>query len=679
MDYSLSAILFEPMLPWWVLLPLCGIIILVGVLNRRFARIMLGLVVLLVLSGPVSEQKTMRPEKDIVVLVEDISPSNSVQPRQDIREEATKNLRQQLAGMDNIETVFLQTDGNAARGSDLFAQIRSRLGSVPQGRLSAVVALTDGALSALPPAQDTVFNGAPLHIVSTSPENLYDRQLLIHSAPAFGLLGKELTATVEVLDSRTPTATITMRVGNNAPREITVPTGEATDITFTLDRGGSTALRLETAVMDGELTARNNKAVKLMTGVRENLNVLLVSGLPHNGTQVIRSLLKSDPAINLVHFTILRTMGKIDPTPDDELALIPFPVQDLFSKDLAKFDLIVFDRYIHRGFIRDEHFRNIIQHVRGGRAMLVLAGPDYNQPFELPATPLQNIMPVTPSGEERRNVYTPALSDVGTRHPITKPFADDQENWGPVASLLPTQKTRGRALMQAPGGQPLLVTAEEAEGRVAVWLSNNWWYWSRGIEGGGPQTQLLRRVTHWLMRQPELEEQRLDMAIEGNSLKVTYQDVDKVNAAEVIVTTPSGEELTRTLTADDNLTTTLPAEEDGLYSARTTNGDVIAYAVKGQVRDLEWRVEANLPALAAFTEKTGGAYVQADRAATLNARRVAADGRLHGPGWIGLPERNNASLEGTTQKPLIPVPFGLLLILLAIVGTWWLEAVRTSR
>lgn len=680
MEYSLSAILFEPMLPWWVLLPLCGVIILVGVLNWRFARVMLGLALLMVLSGPVTEQKTLRPEKDVVVLVEDTSPSNDIAPRSDIRAEAAASLRQQLMAMENVEPVVLQTDGNAARGSDLFNQIRGRLGSIPQGRLSAVVAITDGALSGIPDAsQANLFGNAPLHVISTSAPDLFDRQLLIHRAPSFGLLGKELAATIEVKDTRNPTATVTMQVGNRAPEEFTVPTNEKTDLTFTLDRGGSTALRLRTPVMEGELTGRNNQAVKLMTGVRENLNVLLVSGLPHNGTQVIRSLLKSDPAINLVHFTILRTMGKIDPTPDDELALIPFPVQDLFSTDLPKFDLVVFDRYIHRGFIRQEHFRNIIQHVRGGRAMLVLAGPDYNQPFELPATPLQDIMPVKPVGDEQRSLYTPTLSEMGTRHPITEPFSENQGAWGPFASVLPTQKTRGRTLMQSPNGQPLLVTSTEGDGRVAVWLSNNWWYWSRGIEGGGPQTQLLRRLTHWLMRQPELEERRIDMTIDDDTLRLAYRDVDKVDEMAVTITPPGGEPLEKTLTAADNLTTTVPARENGLYSAETADGDVIAYAVKGQVRDLEWRVAANQPPLETLANATGGYYVPADDATRTTLRRVGDASRLYGPGWLGLPERNTASLEGTSQKPLIPMPLGLLLILLAIIGTWWLEAVRTSK
>lgn len=678
MEYDLSAILFEPMLPWWVLLPLCGIIILVGVLNRRFARILLGLVLLLVLAGPITEQKTLRPEKDVVVLVEDISPSDDLPPRVDIRTQTTRNLRRQLAQMENVEPVFLQTDGNAARGSDLFAQIRSRLGSIPQGRLSAVVAVTDGALSALPAPEQgsTIPAGVPLHVLSTSPADLFDRQLLVHSAPSFGLLGKELTATIEVKDNRNPTATVSMQVGSRPPEEFTVPTGEPTPVTFTLDRGGSTALRLATPEMEGELTGRNNQAVKLITGVRENLNVLLVSGLPHNGTQVIRSLLKSDPAINLVHFTILRTIGKIDPTPNDKLALIPFPVEDLFSKDLSKFDLVVFDRYIHRGFIKQQHFRNIIDHVRSGRAMLVLAGPDYNQPFALPATRLQDIMPVRPTGEEQRQRYTPELSGMGTRHPITKPFSEKQSDWGPFASLLPARKNHGRTLMQSPAGQPLLVTATEGEGRVATWLSNSWWYWHRGIEGGGPQTQLLRRLTHWLMRQPELEERQIDLNINGENLEVAYQDVDKVDQVNVVVTMPDGEKTEQTLTVDGNLSTTVPASQNGLYSARTADGKVTAYAVKGQVRDLEWRVAANQPALKDLVQQTGGSYVPAVDARSTTLRRISNTRRLAGPGWLGLPERNNTALEGTSQSPLIPMPLGLALILLAIITTWWLEAVR---
>ena len=677
MEQTLSAILFDPLLPLWVLLPLVGIIFMVGVLNRRFARVLLALVLLGVLSGPVSEQKTLRPEKDVVVLVEDVSPSNSIQPRAQIREATTKNLRQQLASLNNVETVFLQTSGNAATGSDLFGQIRGRIGSVPQGRLSAVIAVTDGALAGVPEASP--FKGAPFHAVSTSPADLYDRQLNVINAPTFGLLGKELSVSFKIKDTRYKEADVTIKVGSKERPTISVPTNTEVVVKFTLEHAGSTALAISTPVMQGELTPRNNKAVKLMTGVRENLNVLLVSGLPHNGTQVIRSLLKSDPAINLVHFTILRTLGKIDPTPDDQLALIPFPVEDLFSKDLKKFDLIVFDRYIHRGFIKDRLFRNIVEHVRGGRAVLVLAGPDYNTSFELPATQLQTIMPVKPAGEERRTPYTPTLSDVGNRHPITAPFADEQDRWGNFASLLPAQQTRGRKLMQGPGGQPLLVTAEEGEGRVAVWLSNNWWYWSRGIDGGGPQVALMRRLSHWLMRQPDLEERRLELDVSGSTLNISYHDVDPTAQMPVRVTKPSGDEEALTLDQEQGLKGTATAEDDGLYSVKTADGEVLAYAVKGQVRDFEWRREANLPALKTLAEKTGGAFVPAKQAETLKLRPIRPDSRTHGPGWIGLPEKNNAALEGTSQKPLIPAWLGLVLMLLAIVGTWWLEAVRFSK
>ena len=71
---------------------------------------------------------------------------------------------------------------------------------------------------------------------------------------------------------------------------------------------------------------------------------LLKRNLPNTGERVWRSLLKADPAVELVHFTILRPPTKVDNTPADQLSLIAFPVDELFNRKLNSFDLVIFDR-----------------------------------------------------------------------------------------------------------------------------------------------------------------------------------------------------------------------------------------------------------------------------------------------------------------------------------------------
>src|ERR1700732_4955424 len=58
---------------------------------------------------------------------------------------------------------------------------------------------------------------------------------------------------------------------------------------------------------------------------------LVVPAEPHAGERVWRNILKSDPSVDLVHFTILRPPEKQDGTPIRELSLIAFPIRELFD------------------------------------------------------------------------------------------------------------------------------------------------------------------------------------------------------------------------------------------------------------------------------------------------------------------------------------------------------------
>ena len=77
--------------------------------------------------------------------------------------------------------------------------------------------------------------------------------------------------------------------------------------------------------------------------------------------------------------------------------------------------------------------------------------------------------------------------------------------------------------MQGPDDKPLLVLSREGEGRVALLLSDHIWLWARGYEGGGPHLDLLRRLSHWLMKQPDLEEEALRLSARGRELDVERQ------------------------------------------------------------------------------------------------------------------------------------------------------------
>lgn len=672
---TFSQLVFTPILPLWVLALCLTPILLTGILNRRLGRVLLALILAIVLTGPTTERTTLEPENDVVAVITDLSPSNLVAQRKQLTDEALDSIKQQLGNLDHVDPLFITADGTAAQGTNLFRQVQSKLQSVAADKLSAILVLTDGELTDLPAAEDLP---APVHIIHTTPKNSFDRRLIIHQAPAFALLEKPQKLVVEIQDRLNKEAELNITLGTKTTKML-LPTNAKQELEVTFDHAGTNALRLETPVLADELTARNNHATQLVTGVRENLNVLLVSGLPHDGSRVIRNLLKSDPSVNLVHFTILRTSSKLDPTPDDKLALIPFPVDDLFEKDLDKFDLIIFDRYFRRGFIDAQQFENIKEHVKKGKALLVLTGPDFSTPMGLANTELADILPARPTAAERKGLFRPELTKQGKRHPITEPFTEKAKTWGRMAAITPTKPNADtRTLMTGPNGLPLLLTSELGEGRVAAWLSSNWWFWSRGIDGGGPQTDLLRRLTHWLMHQPELEEKRLNVAIHGGQMTVEYHQVDPLASMAIEILPPDGPATTHTLTDKENFKLTLPATADGLYTVRAENG-ILAYGVKGSVRDLEWRSQADVSAVKALAEATNGSFSQMNKGDTPSLRRVAKDARLAGPGWVGLRRMESAQQTGSERTPLLPAWLGLALILAALVATWWLEAVTIRR
>lgn len=663
-----STLTFIPLVPLWLLL--LGVLpfLLMALVRRGRARLLLALVFAAVLSGPMGQEKTLSPLQDIVVVVSDESRSNSLPERALVRDTVLAGLRDQLSNMDDVDTVYLTTSDTTTQGSNLFTQMRSRLDSLPADRLSAIIAVTDGELTEIP---DTL--PAPLHILKTSADTVYDRRLRVEKAPSFALVNKPQTLTVHVEDSRYQNVLLTISTGGDVLGEYDIPTNQDVELTFHIKRAGASALELNVPVVEGELTDVNNRFVLLLTGVRETLNVLLVSGLPHNGTRVMRSLLKSDPAVHMVHFTILRTLSKLDPTPDNELSLIPFPVRELFEEKLPTFDLIIFDRYYQRGFISPTYFENINNYVQNGGAVLVLAGPDFAAPNGLSTTPLRDTLPISPTAVGDNTVYRPRLTEAGRRHPVTRLFADTADNWGRLGHIIPSTRLRGQTLIDG-RQQPLLTLDRVGQGRIGVWMSDQMWFWSRGIDGGGPQVELLRRMSHWLMQEPELEEERLSARIIDGELVVEHSSLKGDSPVTANILKPRGNTVQLTLLPEADFKATMTADEDGLYTVR--HEEQVAYAVRGSLRDLEWQTDSQPQALANLIAATKGSLYSAEDHGSPSLRRVSVGSRLSGSNWIGLPRLHKAEVTGLTTRPLLGPWLSLLLLAAALVAVWWYESRR---
>jgi hypothetical protein len=455
-----------------------------------------------------------------------------------------------------------------------------------------------------------------------------------------------------------------------------VRVGQPVNVEVPIPHAGQNIIEIEATPVDGELTAVNNRAVVVIDGVRDKLRVLLVSGEPHAGERTWRNLLKSDASVDLVHFTILRPPEKQDGTPINELSLIAFPTRELFQQKINEFQLIIFDRYARQGVLQMIYFDNIVRYVRQGGAVLVAAGRDYASQTSLWRTPLVSLLPAEPNGQTTETPFRPRLSDLGKRHPVTRGLegsAEDPPHWSNWFRLVDARASKGTTVMEGPDSKPLLQLSREGEGRVALLLSDHIWLWARGFDGGGPHIDLLRRLSHWLMKEPDLEEEALRLSVRGHDLTVQRQTMaDTVD--QVTLTMPSGKMQTLTLSqAEPGVwRSTVEAKEFGLWHA--TDGKLNALANVGPANPREFDEVTSTPdVVAPITGATGGDAVRIEDGTGVHLPRIVGvrgNDSFHGDDWIGLKMREASVVRGIGVLPVFAGLIGLLLLVGSLAATW---------
>jgi hypothetical protein len=414
--------------------------------------------------------------------------------------------------------------------------------------------------------------------------------------------------------------------------------------------------------------------------VRERVRVLLVSGEPHAGERTWRNILKSDPSVDLVHFTILRPPHKQDGTPINELSLIAFPTRELFQDKLDEFDLIIFDRYRRRGVLPDIYLQNVAEYVRRGGAVLTAVGRDFaTLPISLSRTPLGAILPSKPTGTIREAGFRPLPTDKGRRHPVTAMLEGIGEpgsppTWGRWFRQIDVEDVKGDVLLHGAGQQPLLIMDRVGDGRVAQLLSDHAWLWTRGFEGGGPQAELLRRMAHWLMQEPDLEEEDLRARAVGSQLLIQRRSLNPLGK-DIQITTPSGEVASIALTDNGRgmETGAMAVMEPGLY--RLNDGAHRAIAAAGDINPLEYADMRASPTkfLPLLEQSGGGAFWLAD--GMPDVRRIKPGRINRGHNWLGLRASGDYTVSGVAQTPLLPA----LLVLILFLGLTMLAWHREGR
>src|SRR6202140_3556536 len=673
--------------------------LLLAVRNRG-ALLRAGALALLVLAlaNPSFTREDREPLSSVAVVVVDKSPSQNFGERTRETAQAREALVDSLKKIKGLEVRVVeagQADGETD-GTRLFGALSSALSDVPIDRVAGAFLITDGRVHDIPANAAALGFQAPVHALITGRKDERDRRIAISAAPRFGIVGQPQTITYRLDDPGVPgdRAKVVVRRGGEVINERTVLSGQTVSVDVDINHAGPNIVEIEASPLENELTPVNNRAVVAIDGVRDKLRVLLVSGEPHSGERTWRNLLKSDASVDLVHFTILRPPEKQDGTPINELSLIAFPPRELFQQKINEFKLIIFARSARRGVLPIAYFDNIARYVRAGGAVLVSAGPDYASTTSIWRTPLDSVLPAGPVGVTEKPYYA-HLSDAGKRHPVTRGLegsASEPPHWSRFFRTVETRNATGAPVMTGPAGEPppppapgespgaegkpLLLLSRFGEGRVALLLSDHIWLWARGYEGGGPHLDLLRRMSHWLMKQPDLDEEALRLQVQGKDLVVLRQTMAD-SVTPVTVTSPSGTTRELTLSASEPGTwrTTIPASELGLWQA--TDGTLKALINVGPTNPKEFsEVTSTTEALKPLAQATGGDARRIADSSGVELPRIVpvrASSIFRGDGWMGVKMRDASVVKGVGVLPLFAGLIGLLLLLGAFAATWLRE------
>jgi hypothetical protein len=685
MQYGIA---FTPLVPSLVLwLALVAIVVVAGLLllgRARGAAIRVAALalILLALANPSFTHEDREPLSSVAAVVIDKSPSQSFGDRTPETAQAQQALVDRLKQVKGLEVRVVeagQADGETD-GTRLFGALSSALSDVPTDRVAGAFLITDGRVHDIPANVAALGFSAPVHALITGRKDERDRRIAISAAPRFGIVGQVQTITYRLDDQGVSgeRARVVVRRDGDVINERTVLSGQTVNVDIDIKHAGPNIVEIEASPLEKELTLVNNRAVVAIDGVRDKLRVLLVSGEPHAGERTWRNLLKSDPSVDLVHFTILRPPEKQDGTAINELSLIAFPTRELFQQKINDFQLIIFDRYARQGVLPIAYFDNIARYVRGGGAVLVSAGPDYASTTSIWRTPLDSVLPAEPVGVTEKPFYA-HLSDTGKRHPVTRGLegsASEPPHWSRFFRTVETRNASTPPVMTGADGAPLLLLSRYGEGRVALLLSDHIWLWARGYEGGGPHLDLLRRMSHWLMKQPDLDEEALRLVVQGHDLVVERQTMTD-SVTPVTVTSPSGKTREVTLTASEPglWRSITPADELGLWQA--TDGTLKALINVGPVNPKEFsEVTSTTETLKPLAQATGGDARRLFDGSSMELPRIVpvrASSVFHGDGWMGVKMRDASVVRGVGVLPMFAGLIGLLLLLGAFAATWLRE------
>ncbi len=680
-------IAFDPLVSDWLIILLGSMGFIAAILAgfgrlRSFLFRLLAMIALCAaLLNPQTVEEDREPLKDEVLILKDESESQRLGNRAAYSDRIYNELIEKL-GQDSGLEVTTATIGTDINGTQLTQNLIENLGNLPQNRLAGVIAITDGQVHDLPEdAASLLPDNVPFHSLIVDDPNGRDRRIRAIVAPRFGLVGEQSEFIVRVDDPgfEGERARIEIKLNGEIKARFPAIIGDQVSIPLNVEKRGINTIELTVEPVEGELTIKNNLFVSELSGIRDRMRVLLVTGEPHRGGRAWRNLLKSDPAVDLVHFTILTNPGtKFPNAREHELSLIRFPTRQLFEEKLDEFDLIIFDQFTRRQvpgrsgratpILLPYYLQNIANYVENGGALLIATGPSFAGDNSLFRSALAAVLPARPTGEIAQYGFKPRLNDKGERHPVTAPFrGSDDQNWGRWFRIIESNVVSGDILMEGPGAEPLLVIERVGDGRVGMVMSDQAWLWARNFDNGGPYQEMFRRLAHWLLGEPDLDAEKIIARAEGETLTIERRTLTDT-PQKVIVQLPDGSAETIDLDKISNgvYRAQIPADEQGAY--RLSAGDVNTVAAIGALNPTEYsNLKPTVDILGQLSSDTGGLAqaIKPDQSLP-DIRRVKATGQMSGDNWIGLVAHNDYVTRTSRRAPLAP---GLLFFVLALLFT----------
>jgi len=429
-------------------------------------------------------------------------------------------LGESLKAVEAGELARLKPDGAKGDLNAAFQELR--------GKSTLAVLLSDGYLK-----WDGGQSNLPLFTVPMgNPVEYKDLLIKAVKAPALAFRGREVVIDVKIKNYGYAGLTLPVllkdgiRLLTAKNTHIQASPGEVTtSLSFIPDEVGQKNLSISIPQQFGESLVANNSVNLSIKVVRDKIRVLMVSGNPSMNYRFMRMALKSDPSVDLLSFVILRTPSDILNVPTQELSLIPFPVETLFSKEIKNFDLLIFDNVSYSLYLSPHHLESIRDFVRDGGGFAAIGGPHLLNEVGYALTPIGEMLPIRSVGKEdyRRDSPTGVrVSNAGVVHPITRLSSDVTGDGSELLSFwkdmppldginMLEAKSSSAVLLETADRTPwpILTISNYGKGRVLALATDYSWKWYMGRvamgKGNVAYLKLIDRMVRWLTKDPGLD------------------------------------------------------------------------------------------------------------------------------------------------------------------------------